>query len=416
MSNEIKQAIPLALTWLHQHHQEEATRQVLGQFFPPPEQLKGFHPSSLPPELQAQLDVNSGDWLLFEGRIDENGKHTPMIELVTEVDGPGMDLEQKRWLRSLEEEGVRLYVMISSVPEEDTIWLRDAMAFGTPPIPVYDPILSHGLHRGTIMGCRLIPVGGRLETTGALYIFSPEEAEETLKRFAAEVEARELVEGEESYRRALSKNIIHSWILSFIPPAQEGENQVVDGTTLITDHFQVADQELFIKRVGYAPELKGSMEKGWELVMKDEPTASLQLRSNGILDMVSSDRQMADQNIKDLFQLLGDAVRLISRETMTGDGSVDREVLAADLLSGDSADKTRMIQEMIESRFRDWSTRVNPSLDGLTPAKAMETEEGEIKVRNLIEKFEIEEREKAERNGRPPVSFQFLRKQIGLEG
>ena len=423
MSSELKDSIRISLEWIGENRQELATGLVLQGFFPAPSDLKGFHPSHLPVELQAQLDVNSADWLLFESRVEENGKYIPMIEIVTEEEGPALNPEQKRWLRGLEEEGLRIYQLQRSEPEHRIAWFRDILAPGTSLLPVRDPVLAEGIEKGSFLGARLIGVDGALETTGALYIFSPEEVESLLFEFADTVREKKLEEGGESYRRTLARLIIRHWILSLIPPEireqkENGEKSQIDDVPpgespiLIVDHFQITNQEKLMETMKFSPLFSGNPQVGFQFLVDGEPTGSVVLRDRGILDLASADGITADANRAALEKEMGESLRFLSRESFAGEGTGSP---AQGGIPDSAEGRTGMIRDMVESKFGDWSDRPHADLNGETPREAMKTEEGEIRVRELIDSYEREEEARAARNNRPPVKFDFLRKQVGLE-
>ena len=64
--------------------------------------------------------------------------------------------------------------------------------------------------------------------------------------------------------------------------------------------------------------------------------------------------------------------------------------------------------------YADWCDRPLPVLDDISPRAALATREGRERVRFILRSYEFNERDMAQRDQRPVVSFGYLWQELGL--
>jgi hypothetical protein len=77
-----------------------------------------------------------------------------------------------------------------------------------------------------------------------------------------------------------------------------------------------------------------------------------------------------------------------------------------------------VIAEVIGKRIRqlyaDWADQPLPVLDNKTPREAIQTPEGLEQVKFLLHTYEHGEIQQAKNQQRPPVSYDFLWRELGI--
>jgi hypothetical protein len=76
---------------------------------------------------------------------------------------------------------------------------------------------------------------------------------------------------------------------------------------------------------------------------------------------------------------------------------------------------TELMQQVLESHYKDWAEDRIPALDGRTPREAVGTPEGREAVIGLLKLYEEAEARAARNEGREPASLQFLWDAVGLD-
>ena len=76
---------------------------------------------------------------------------------------------------------------------------------------------------------------------------------------------------------------------------------------------------------------------------------------------------------------------------------------------------TEVIGNRVRQLYAGWADQPLPILDNRTPREAIETAEGLEQVKFLLHTYEHGEMQQAKDQHRPPVSYDFLWRELGIK-
>jgi len=120
--------------------------------------------------------------------------------------------------------------------------------------------------------------------------------------------------------------------------------------------------------------------------------------------------------------LAGGAVKFVLREVsdpkgiLSGAGPSGAAARAAPALPDglDPQDLADAIANVVKRSYANWADEPIPALDGQTPRQAIGSAAGLERVKGLLRGYEQGEADQASRQGRSPISYQFLWDALGL--
>ncbi len=422
-------ALTTALSWLDERYSEEleaamALRlvELLGE-----ERLEGL--SKLPQGLMENFQDNLHEWLVAEGELLIGDELRSCRELLLEPGGPLLDVVQRQWLEKLWREPLGLYE-VESVQFGKGFWLQDKLATEEAPAKwVEERMGSQQITQGMILGARLIP-GDSWRLSGAVFLF-PQDAYLGLR---ADLLA-ELTEtpDEELAREILGTLISEAWFDLLVPPLP----QVIDRGSgqpllLVTDHYEVLDWDRLEKQLAEQADVTGDREQGWDHLESSEegPQRILLSLKEGALKEGAEDRlecfaptlekakdgrkwveSVAGETIKFITREMTDPVSVMGQQGDAGSGSPIKPPFG-DMPPGELGE---LFQNLISKSYEHWADEPIPALGDKTPRQAIATEQGLEAVVGLLHSYEKGEQGQAKDQDRPPVSYDFLWRELGLE-
>jgi hypothetical protein len=195
-----------------------------------------------------------------------------------------------------------------------------------------------------------------------------------------------------------------------------------------TDHFDVQDWPALEAVLAAQADVQGDREAGWSRLSEGDDG---QTRSLATLSAQRSGRRVSLQTMsaglaetaRAWFEsLAGDAVKLALREVSDPKGLLSRAnrsgavpAPAQGLPEGmDPQILADAIAGVVKRSYAKWADEPIPALDGQTPRQAIGSTAGLERVKGLQRCYEEGEAHKAAREGRSPISYQFLWDALGL--
>jgi len=427
VSDSPDRVVSKALDWLEQRHLK-AVRDSFSDFVfndlwpeqgPAPEELDAR-------VLDALMQMLHEVWFA-SGDIRLGTRHHRVVELVRGALGAKLAPDEIAYLNELEANWHRLYRVLERAPD-GACMLMDALDLSAEPLRVEAPELASGPAPGTLMGARIITVGGRRVTSGVWFEF-PLTCDIRALNFVTEVAAHEYGE-EEDRAFAIEAEIATCWIESMLEnlhaasPAANDEDGEGDDETWneddglsIADHYEVLDDARLTRILDACPELAASPAGGWTLGTDDQPWFEVEiLRATGParLEVHYGSADDAQRRRPWFEELAGDAVRFLNREIIDPLAALDEEILEqfGDLPPELMARLALGVRPEFEP---DWLDEPLPELDGASPLEAAKTRAGAAKLRKLLLALEADEAEFARKNSVQPFPMQFLWDSVGLD-
>lgn len=430
--DEPEKGVALALDWLEQRHRKAYKAEVHALTFDAFWPSEDPDPAEVPEEYWEMIGVNVHEWLLASGELMVRGKRVPVHELVLGPGGPRLGPRQQDYLRQLATRPLRLYDVTETRPG-DGLTLVDVIDEGAEPVRVQERTASRSLKPGDLLGTRVMEVGDHFELSGALYPFTDLDARSLralLSDFLVDVRAEGLREDE--FNLELAHLIAEHWFAQMtLPPTMP---QFMDASTgepmmLTTDHFRILDREALLEKLNACAELEEQDEGHWAWI-EESSDGQLRARLSLSIEPPSSDHielfcrtaRLADEGRAWFEELAGESVEHLRREVsdpleaMDDDGDDMPPVdFADDLPDIPPEEMTRMVQDVMKSAYAGWADEPLPVLDDRTPREVLATSRGLEQVKGLLRSYEEAEADMAQRQGRAPVSFQFLWDELGIE-
>ena len=198
-----------------------------------------------------------------------------------------------------------------------------------------------------------------------------------------------------------------------------------DPVRLITDHWEVHDWKALATALEGEPDVDGDRDRGWNRFeevdgVRRRPLLTLNPGQGNRLETFARTRRGADEGREWLARVAGEAIEHTRRESADPwSGAGVGALLSGAESSGGRGTPLPMDRETMQEIYRKiysgWAEEPIPALGGETPRKAVESAEGREKVIELLEMYEDDERKKAQKEDREPVSFRFLWDAVGLD-
>lgn len=212
-------AVPLALTWLYERHEEAMTIGFASTVFAGlrDEDVLALA-TGLPDNLVQMVEAFGRELLLAEGKIELDGVETACLDLVLGPGGPSFDAAQRGYLELLGRRSMSFYQVVESKPGTG-FGVRDLLDDDEPVRWLAEPLLSQGLAagEGAIFGARLMPGEPWRLSAGVVYPTQEPQASHLMG------EIRKAIADETSpfdERRIRSMFVVFGWLfpLSRTPP------------------------------------------------------------------------------------------------------------------------------------------------------------------------------------------------------
>ncbi|MEO7851543.1 MAG: SEC-C metal-binding domain-containing protein [Rubrivivax sp.] len=431
-------AIGRAVSWLAQYHRkalaealQEAVHEAVLEIFELDETATAEAMQRIDGELWQMLQQNLTEWLMAEGDILVKGHHDRVSELLLGLGGPLFTSGQRAWLEQLAQRPLRLYD-VTQVVAGESITLCDALDCESPPVLVSEVAGSRQMKVSTQIGARLMRVGDGHQLSGALYVFAPRAGRALL----GELQTREIGPNalEEDDVLAIGLRIIEVWLAQFLKPRPMPDMvHAATGEPLlfVTDHYDVHDWDALIAALAAQHDVQGDRESGWSRLFEGQDGLSRALavvaqEADGKRVSVSYQTAGLAESGRPWFDALaGSAASFRLREQSDPKGLLSHRAASGvgagasaspALPSGiDPAALADALAKLIRNTYANWADEAIPALGGQTPRQAMRSEAGLERVKGLLRSYEDGEAEKAARDRRSLIDYQFLWDSLGLK-
>lgn len=418
-------AVGRAMGWLMQRHRKafmNAFESLLDDLLPDdiPQQAL----DNLDKEEWNVIQINLSEWVLAEGDFQVKGHFQDVSDFLLGPDGPRLSEAQRSWLAQLAGRPLRLYTVSEVMPGEG-MRLCDALEQDAAPVLVRERMGSQSVRPGMLLGCRVMAVDAHFELSGAIYSF-------TLLAQAGVLDVVRIHEQAtghpEDKAMMVSLTIAEEWLRQFFQPPMPP--QIVDSSTgepvlLVTDHYRVQDPDALRLALAGCADVSADPGGGWARQSHDadgmvRTCASINPgRQADRIEVFYRTQRLADDGRTWFDAVAGTAVQLITREISDPRGALSKGPIAGAARAGAAVDLSpEVLADVIEKAllrsYANWADEPIPALDGRTPRQAIATPAGLERVKGLLRSYADGEVDMAARDGRRPISYQFLWDALGI--
>ncbi|MBK5273687.1 MAG: SEC-C domain-containing protein [Desulfuromonadales bacterium] len=414
-------AVPLALDWLTKYYQKPVFEVLNSEFFGGFDQDERDRLSTLPPDYQELVHINSCEWLICDACIEVRGKRTPVREIILGPKGPLLPAAGRDWLKRMGERPLSLYEVREVRPGEG-MELADILRPDQPTVRVSERSASRTLVRLDIFGTRLVRTGNDFVMSGAAYPFVRDLAIACRDEILREMEG--VAWDSDLAREVVSCHLTDHWLEGLI--ARRPVPSLVDTSTgdpimLTTDHYRVNDWQALEVLLAGQTDVEGDRKAGWVRFTPLEgerrrSRAALNPKGDVGLEVFCRTVSLADEARLWLADLAGDSLTYRIREMVDPRSEKARE--SAPARSKDDVPPeiaSRLIHDYLSTFYANWTEEVIPALGNKTPRQALTTDQGRREVIELLKSYEHGELRRVRDQGGEPFDFGFLWERLGLE-
>lgn len=384
---------------------------------------------TLDDDVDQMLEINVTEWMLARGDILIKGKWTEINELLTGPNGPALTSGQRAWLKQLNTQPLRPYV-ITEVRSGEGFTVLDALDTDAAPVVVRERSGSESASPGLLLCARLMPWGDHVELSGAVYPVAK------LWESAFLDELRELPYPNthpDDLQFSFEFTLMSAWLRQCLvsPPIP----QMTDASTgepmlLITDHYRITDAKALATALAAEPDVQGDAKQGWSRLIEHDDgqtrsRASINPgKTKARIEVFYRTQRLADEGRAWFNALAGEAVQFLTREITDPAGAISRELSPGAQPAPQSAPPGRAgqmppelaqaMEQMMRRHYANWADEPIPALSNKTPRQAITKPSGLERVKGLLREYEAGEAEMAAQDGRPPMSYQFLWDALGI--
>ena len=417
-------AVSKALSWLMTVHGRAARAAIDAAFFKQLSDEENEWLQHLEPKVYEGIMVNTLEWLLAEGFITVKGEERRVAEVLLGRGGPLFSAEQRQWLELLASRPLGLYEVIEVKPGE-CIRLQDVLFPGQAPVLVKEKAGSQQTVKYDLIAARIMPVEDHFILSGAVYSMPRHRSLELIAKLKHELEG---LTPDSPLAKGIVSVIPIYWLKLFANPQITRLVDYVTGEPLllITDHYRVQDWDALERAMASAADVEGDRKEGWNRFFEGKD--GLRRRSVAIepgqkpdrIKVFYRTRGFADQGRPWFENLAGPAVEFVSREIsdpmkMPTEKRPDKVPTPSPPAQLSPEAITEVIGSRVRQLYAGWADQPLPILDNRTPREAIETAEGLEQVKFLLHTYEHGEMKQAKEQHRPPVSYDFLWRELGIK-
>ena len=411
-------ATEIVLRWIYERYAEPFEQALVEDMYYFDDEAHAEAFEALSEGHREMIERNGREIVLAEDELDRgDGLAIGWLDLVLGPGGPLLDAEARRYLESLREATMGVYEIVSVQPGKG-FTLKSLLDPDEPEHWIKERLGSQSVRPGEVLGARIV-VGNKVS---AMYIIPGAQVPRLLSKL------RELIDSLHSpggRRIAISAVIWRTWFnIFFAPPPQLVDAATGEPFVMVTDHYRVLDQEKLDSRLLAQDDVEQDDEAVYSRLESSTGTMRRVLltlepgKAHDRVEAFARSVALADAGREWLREVAGDALEYITRELSDPVQAIKGRAKAAakddDGSPGPIQLTEGVFQEVYENIYRDWAKIPIPALGNVSPAEAMATPAGRKAVVELIEMYEREDKVQANTQGRPPVSFRFLRDSVGL--
>ena len=413
-----------ALAWLMDHHGDQVHESIENVYCGLLEDAQLEEIRDLPEELFQMFQINSLEWVLSEGENEAEGEGEPrrFMDMILE-EGPDLEPSERRYLELLGSSPLDLYEVVESEPGKG-LWLVSKSDPSPERFFVLERTASRELQSGDALATRVVPLDPPV-LSGAMYGF-PRDSYLRLRSRILEGPRDEtgMVD-----RYWISEHVIDAWLGLLVgPPPVLTDASTGEPIALTTVDYRLESWARLFEALSGEPGVEVDAEEGTFEWIVDDPDGVRRTKwmvRRSTEDRVHLDARtaaLADEGEKRLQELAGSAVTRLGRATFDPHELwKERHRKASHVAEDDPLDgipaeeRAGVVAQIYRQLHARWADEPIPMLEDRTPREAIKDEAGLEDVVELLRSYEIGERERAEREGRAPVDFQFLWESLGLD-
>lgn len=419
-------ALARALEWLANRHAKAMQRESMDLLLEDLWPQDGPHPEDVDPQAMSLMLANLDEWMLAEGEIEIRKHWHNVNQMVLGEGGPALNAAQREFIGQLGVCSLGLYT-VTAVESGKGATLLGALAEDPDPVFVNDNALAQSIRPGQLIGCRILPIGGRHELSGALYAFTRLGQVAAIEAVTDHL-AQEIPPEDRSYERGWA--IMAEWLQQLLAPPEMP--RMIDGATgdpllFIIDHYRVVDQGALRAALEGCPLLQPDAEGGWtKAAPGPDGIERLQMMIHpgkvaARLEVFYRTRRLADEGRIWFEALAGASVRHLSRDIDDPLAALRQGLEPEPPQSGPGSTPeltpeahTRLVEAATRRIHATWADETIPALGNRTPREAILTRDGLERVKVLLRAYAANEADRAAGEAREPVSYRFLWDALGI--
>jgi len=420
------EAVPKAMQWLTTRYKQPVREALDDGFFGGLTDDEYETLGNLPRDSFEGIMTNAMEWLLADGHLTLEGRERRVADLVLGRGGPLLSVEQRRWLENLMAASLGLYEVVEVIPGESLL-LRDVLFPERPPVLIREKAGSRQVAKFDLLGARLVPVEDHFLLSGAVYMIPRLHGPDLIEELQRELEG--VAADSPDAKEILGTILPCYWLERLLTPPEIP--RLVDKLTgepllLIADHYRVRDWSALERALSAEADVEGNRAEGWSRVFEGQDgmwRRSLSIEPGSRPDRLKASyrtQAYADAGRPWFEGVAGSAVTFVSREL-----SDPRSLLARPRSSPAPAPATpaqlspealtQIIETSLHNAYAGWADQPIPALADQTPRAAIKTPEGLEQVKFLLRTYEHGEARQARDQNRPPVSYDFLWRELGIQ-
>lgn len=403
--------------WVREAYFHESEVAITNEFYTElsADEMRGI--SGLTEEQHHPFDVMAFYWLMCEGSLRIGGREQRTADVCMGEHAPRLLPEGREWLEKLVATPLRAYV-VSAVAAGEHLVLRDALGPAGSEVVVAEHSGSRPEMKGRVLGTRVVDCGDHREMSGEIYPFPPNVVPELLDALA-------MAPNQAAYSHVLRM----AWTRLFCQPAHP--LRVVDAASgdqvmAVTDSYRCSDWPALCARAAKRRDVHGDAESGWRRYVagtdgEQHFLAAINPPQDGVVEVFCHSVATANKCRRWFEHLAGELVVFVARECVDPTDEATRERVLAER-GGEQVqvrlppeEMTRLYQELLQAHYEGFMDKPLPIFGNRPPRAMLSTDVDRGRLRALLRSFEANEAGMAARDGREPISFDFLWRAAGLD-
>jgi hypothetical protein len=366
-------------------------------------------------------EINFWEWVVFDFEVDEDSGKT-LIDAYIE-NNKRLTLDELNVLNMMRHAVISLYEVQGVFPEKGLL-VKDLLLGGE--YDVREKAATKSLRKWDIFAARLLHLDGQYTMSGAVYPYAVRRKEEIISEIKEDFEGfkSEYPDGTlDDYLKKNSDYFVFLWYepIQNPPPFPKLATTTGEAFLFSKAHFNFKDRSSVIESLKTIREFE--KEKGDEFVWLAERDKDGSATMLGRIE-VKDKNLLLECNSKERLErgkkLLLDHVSGLTHKIDTFEDPEQAMKSSKNRPSFTPANEIPMeIQQQVytktmQKHCENWLNESIPALNGQTPTDAVKTNEGKVKVIELLKSFEnMEEHNK--RDGRPYYDLGWMWEKLRLE-
>lgn len=379
--------------------------------------------SAQPPEVMNRISENLAEYLIAECSLTIGSRVVRVGQLILNESGDLLTPLQRNYVQEVMATSIRPFLVSSVIPGK-SVTLIDLLNDDAMPIQVASKSLSQPSAKGACFGLRVLQAKSRPHLSGSIWPFHPSSTGKLAAKAA--LSNPKAAHGKpDSLSATIAKFFFQD---TFGAPTMDiAHGATGDELLLSTFTYEVRELHSLLTCLqrGEGVEQTGEMSFiRWAAGGKDGLYVAASISadpSRRSVALFTETASLATSQRRWFESVVGNTVRFLRSEQQTATDVVRNtspeeyeELLKKEQEHVPSELSSELFQTAVLQMYKDWADKPVPMLDSRTPRDLCATPQGKERVRGLLENYEANEREMADRMKRPCISYQFLWDQVGL--